>query len=122
MEKIDIVFISLIIVIVIVFLSFGFNLTGKVINSPSNQLVSSKNINSTNPAFYLCNDSDNGKDYYSQGTVIIRGIKKGTDTCLESKPKRVKEYYCLSKTSYAYTYYDCPYKCLNGRCLTINSS
>lgn len=67
----------------------------------------------------VCSDSDNGRDYFSQGTVIDGG-ESYTDYCKNSVT--LTEYFCLSKSSLlglggaAVDYYGCPYGCQNSTC------
>jgi hypothetical protein len=64
---------------------------------------------------FICSDSDNGQNYSIKGFVKQGDVVKGTDYCTNAT--RLKEYYCLTKTSTLYYYYDCPYKCSNGACV-----
>ncbi len=64
-----------------------------------------------------CEDTDNGKNYYTQGTIIYctsSGCEDLEDQCSGST---LTERYCSGYTP-AYESYDCPYGCEEGGCLT----
>lgn len=64
---------------------------------------------------YLCKDSDNGLDFSVKGEVEVRGVIKGVDICLSET--RLKEFYCLSKTSRNHKYNECDNGCEEGACI-----
>ena len=69
---------------------------------------------------YYCEDSDGGKDYRTQGTVVTRGSKAlGGDEPLHDRcdGNTLHEKYC-SGTYPAYEEFFCPNGCLNGKCVT----
>ncbi|MDP3882551.1 MAG: IPT/TIG domain-containing protein [Candidatus Staskawiczbacteria bacterium] len=76
------------------------------------------------PPSIVCTDSDNGKDYFTKGTVINtdKSISWGgnarTDICSGYNNKYVKEYYCDASSSlgYSYTDYECSNGCEDGAC------
>jgi|GEM_PF-1322077 len=64
-----------------------------------------------------CHDSDDGIDYYEQGTVESGGDDE-TDYCTDSNT--VREYYCGSANEISSVTFDCPsdYSCIRGRCVS----
>ena len=65
---------------------------------------------------YDCYDSDDGKNFDVKGITRHGEVVKGEDTCVQGN--RLKEYYCLSKTSTNHYYYECPNGCKDGRCIS----
>ncbi len=67
-----------------------------------------------------CIDSDDGKNYYEAGSVILEKNKKALvkeDTCV-NKWGLLREYYCMTGSNKFYTsYYICPNGCVNGACV-----
>jgi len=77
-----------------------------------------KNIRCDTGLVYTCADSDNGKDYYKQGTVTDSG-KTYTDYCVDSSV--LKEYFCSISDSnptgiISEENYTCSSGCENNAC------
>ena len=64
----------------------------------------------------LCTETDNGKDYYNQGTSAIGTTIKGTDYCINSN--LLKEYSCSEiALKLDVTFHNCSGQCQNGACV-----
>lgn len=61
-----------------------------------------------------CTDSDNGKDFYEQGTTD-KGDDEEDDYCYSSGT--LIEFFCNSAGNIDSQYYDCPYGCEDGECM-----
>ena len=70
-----------------------------------------------------CTDSDGGNNYYVKGTVTDKNLIVNTDLCLPTTPagQQVREYSCGNDSLTNFSYYNCPYGCSNGACLTSNA-
>ena len=96
----------------------------RVIDSGGSVLDDSDNYFSiVSTSTTACSDSDNGKDYYLQGTITDSG-KSYTDYCTGSA---LKEYFCLPISDLglggaAQEDYICPSGCLNGACIAQKGS
>lgn len=86
---------------------------GEDTNTMPEKLVITGNI--INSEKFICSDTDGGKNYEVKGIISQGRVDKGTDNC--TSDTRLKEYYCLTRTSTIHYYYNCPYKCLDGKCI-----
>ncbi|MAH03898.1 hypothetical protein CMI39_03890 [Candidatus Pacearchaeota archaeon] len=86
-------------VVLFLFLIVIFKLTGNLVNTE-----------------YSCFDSDGGRDYYVKGETKVRNVSKGIDFCTDDN--RLKEYYCLSQTSWNHLYKECENGCKEGVCVS----
>ncbi|MFO8016687.1 MAG: hypothetical protein R6U32_06280 [Candidatus Woesearchaeota archaeon] len=72
-----------------------------------------------------CTDSDNGKDYYTKGTIDSTGADgkpfTNTDRCMPSDaelfPGMLEENYCRFDGMAEVEFYDCPNGCKDGACI-----
>tara|TARA_Y100000310_G_scaffold35929_1_gene33885 strand:+ start:224 stop:655 length:432 start_codon:yes stop_codon:yes gene_type:complete len=99
-----IIWIVVLILIILALIYFVPKFTGKAVV-----------VNFLNDTRYICSDTDEGRDYFVQGTIQQGDVEKGTDYC--TSEVRLKEYYCLGRTSTNHYYYICPYKCIDGACV-----
>ena len=67
-----------------------------------------------------CTDSDNGKDYYTHGTVTINtsigGVEITPDSC-SATTGTLTEYYCNADGSLGTVEFHCPTGCESGACI-----
>lgn len=81
-----------------------------------------------NPAT-KCTDSDGGKNYFQQGTVIAvdysGNVGSSTDNCSNVEPNvgKLGEFYCDSTDNHAHLeFHSCEYGCQNGACINGTST
>ncbi|RLG11015.1 hypothetical protein DRN73_06455 [Candidatus Pacearchaeota archaeon] len=74
-----------------------------------------------------CVDSDGGMNYNQKGNVsgicissIPNKVDNATDFCVNSNV--LSEFYCIDSRKWIRTNINCPYGCLNGRCITPNQT
>ena len=68
---------------------------------------------------YFCNDSDDGRGYYSQG-FVFNGTNRNNgsiyhDSCVD--PLILKEYYCTNVSQQDEHFHKCKFHCNGGRCV-----
>jgi hypothetical protein len=73
-----------------------------------------------------CVDSDNGKDYYTKGTITGNEMYTQQDGCYETllcptDQECLQEYYCDELKARKSEYYECPKGCFDGKCKTCTS-
>lgn len=102
MNKKRIFYIAVLLIVFVLFLVVSekfFNLTGKAVSSE-----------------FACSDSDGGENYFVKGEVKVGDVSKGIDLC--TSETRLKEYYCLSETSWNNKYKECAKGCEEGVCVS----
>lgn len=64
---------------------------------------------------FPCDETDDGKDLYTQGTITDMFDNTFTDNC--TGPYTLNEYWCQEGMSYDLGWFDCPNGCSDGACV-----